>query len=71
VKEQCLVLFPYTAQNEDELSLEEGQLITIITRYLLSSFADSDPDPDPHVFGPPGSGSIGQRYLDPSIIKPI
>ena len=27
-----MVLFPYTAQNEDELSLEEGQLITIITK---------------------------------------
>jgi hypothetical protein len=24
---------------------------------------DSEPDPqDPHVFGPPGSGSISQRY---------
>jgi hypothetical protein len=43
VKEQCLVLFPYTAQNEDELSLEEGQLITIITRYLISNVADPDP----------------------------
>ena len=32
VKEQCLVLFPYTAQEEDELSLKEGQLITIITK---------------------------------------
>ena len=32
VKEQCLVLFPYTAQYEDELSLKEGQLITIITK---------------------------------------
>merc|ERR550539_1848599 len=32
VKEQCMVLFPYTAQNEDELSLQEGQLITIITK---------------------------------------
>jgi hypothetical protein len=21
-----------------------------------------DPDPDPHVFGPPGSGSTSQRY---------
>ena len=27
-----MVLFPYTAQNEDELSLKEGQLITIITK---------------------------------------
>jgi hypothetical protein len=26
----------------------------------------SVPDPDPHVFGPPGSGSTNQRY--PSII---
>ena len=26
VKEQCLVLFPYTAQNEDELTLQEGQV---------------------------------------------
>ena len=32
VKEQCMVLFPYVAQNEDELSLAEGQLITIITK---------------------------------------
>ena len=23
MKDQCLVLFPYTAQNEDELTLEE------------------------------------------------
>ena len=28
-----MVLFPYTAQEEDELSLKEGQLITIITKY--------------------------------------
>ena len=27
-----MVLFPYVAQNEDELSLAEGQLITIITK---------------------------------------
>ena len=27
-----MVLFPYTAQNEDELSLQEGQLITILTK---------------------------------------
>jgi hypothetical protein len=43
--------------------------------YILASVAD----PDPHVFGPPvsGSGSISQRYPeqdpdpDPSIIKQI
>ena len=31
----------------------------------LSSVADPNPNldsPDPHVFGPPGSGSISQRY---------
>jgi len=32
VKDQCLVLFPYTAQNEDELTLEEGQMVTILTQ---------------------------------------
>ena len=32
VKEQFMVLFPYKAQYEDELSLKEGQLITIITK---------------------------------------
>ena len=32
VKEQCIVLFPYNAVNEDELSLEEGQLITIVSK---------------------------------------
>ena len=33
----------------------------------------ADPNPDPRVFGPPGSGSISRRYPepdpDPSIIK--
>ncbi len=30
---------------------------------LFCSVADPDPDPpDPHVFGPPGSGSTSQRY---------
>jgi len=32
VKDQCFVLFPYQAQNEDELTLEEGQTITILTQ---------------------------------------
>ncbi len=29
---------------------------------FFSSVADPDPNPDPHVLGPPGSGSISQRY---------
>merc|ERR1719319_449847 len=32
VKEQCQVLFPYTAQNEDELTLEEGQIVLVISK---------------------------------------
>ncbi len=30
-----------------------------------------DPDPDPHVFWPPGSGSISQRYGSGSGSFPI
>ena len=32
VKEQCVVLFPYNAVNDDELSLKEGQTINIVTK---------------------------------------
>ncbi|XP_061569099.1 SH3 domain-containing kinase-binding protein 1 [Cololabis saira] len=31
-REQCKVLFPYEAQNEDELALKEGDIINIITK---------------------------------------
>ncbi|XP_034415622.1 SH3 domain-containing kinase-binding protein 1 isoform X2 [Cyclopterus lumpus] len=31
-RELCKVLFPYEAQNEDELSLKEGEIINIITK---------------------------------------
>ncbi|KAM4533335.1 SH3 domain-containing kinase-binding protein 1 isoform 1-T1 [Odontesthes bonariensis] len=31
-REQCKVLFPYEGQNEDELSLKEGDIINIITK---------------------------------------
>ncbi|XP_054621462.1 SH3 domain-containing kinase-binding protein 1 isoform X3 [Dunckerocampus dactyliophorus] len=31
-RELCKVLFPYEAQNEDELSIKEGEIITIITK---------------------------------------
>jgi hypothetical protein len=29
---------------------------------ISTDVVDPDPEPDPHVFGPPGSGSISQRY---------
>ncbi|KAM4544279.1 SH3 domain-containing kinase-binding protein 1 [Fundulus diaphanus] len=32
VREQCKVLFPYEAQNEDELTLKEGDIINILTK---------------------------------------
>lgn len=31
-KEFCKVLFPYEAQNEDELSIKEGDIVVIITK---------------------------------------
>uniref|UniRef100_A0A8B9RHG1 Osteoclast-stimulating factor 1 n=1 Tax=Astyanax mexicanus TaxID=7994 RepID=A0A8B9RHG1_ASTMX len=31
-KEFCKVLFPYDAQNEDELSIKEGEIVTIINK---------------------------------------
>jgi hypothetical protein len=41
---------------------------------VQGSVGDPDPEPDPHVFGLPGSGSICQRYGSgsgsfPSLIK--
>ena len=32
VREQCVVIFPYTANDEDELTLLEGQIVSIITK---------------------------------------
>jgi hypothetical protein len=39
---------------------------------VCGSVADPDPNPvpDPHVFGPPGSGSISQRYGSGSFYQP-
>lgn len=38
VREQCKVLFPYEAQNEDELLLKEGDIINIITKVRGGGF---------------------------------
>lgn len=32
VKEQCIVLFPYNAVNDDELTLEEGQIVAVVSK---------------------------------------
>jgi hypothetical protein len=44
------------------LHLELSTKFVLFFCYIVTS-PNSDPDPpDPHVFGPPGSGSISQRY---------
>jgi hypothetical protein len=37
-------------------------LVYKISDTVFPKVADSVPDPDPHVFGPPGSGSTSHRY---------
>ena len=32
MKEQCIVLFPYNAVNDDELTLEEGQIVAVVSK---------------------------------------
>ena len=32
MEEQCVVLFPYNAVNDDELTLEEGQIVTVVSK---------------------------------------
>ena len=32
VKEQCVVVYPYQAINDDELSLAEGQLVNVVSK---------------------------------------
>jgi hypothetical protein len=52
---------------ELEKRIRDWEKIRILHGILLSNVADPDADPnpdtlDPYVFGPPGSGSISQRY---------
>ncbi|XP_064071482.1 SH3 domain-containing kinase-binding protein 1-like [Vanessa tameamea] len=35
VKEQCRVLFPYSAVNDDEISLSEGDIVNIVSKVTL------------------------------------
>ena len=32
MKEQCVVVYPYQAINDDELSLAEGQIVTVVSK---------------------------------------
>jgi hypothetical protein len=54
----CPVVLVTTASTG---SMERGRF-TATGKLIGSSVADPDPNPDPLVFGPPGSGSISQRY---------
>jgi hypothetical protein len=47
-----VLLFVYVALVLGNLNLVEQRVRTV-----KSSVPDQDPNPDPHVFGPPGSGS--------------
>ncbi len=47
-----------------------GQAQGIVLGWLFTSVGDTDPQ-DPHVFGPPGSGSTSQRYVSGSFPFPI
>jgi hypothetical protein len=54
----CPVVLVTTASTG---SMERGRFTASTGKLIVSSVADPDPL-DPHVFGPPGSGSISQRY---------
>lgn len=35
VKEYCKVIFPYEAQNEDELTIKEGDIVTLVNKVII------------------------------------
>ena len=52
VKEQCVVVYPYQAINDDELSLAEGQLVTVVSKaWLPDGYSQIFRS---YVFGPSG-----------------
>jgi hypothetical protein len=48
----------------DTLESRQRNRLNIFLGLRMGSVADPDPNPDPpdHDFGPPGSGSISQKY---------
>jgi hypothetical protein len=54
--------YPFHIYQNVPFSLMAFMLSSLFST-LFGSVADPDPDPpDPHVLGPPGSGSTSQRY---------
>jgi hypothetical protein len=41
-----------------EGATDDDHMLTLNEEMVKTSVADPDPNPDPHVFGPPGSGSF-------------
>lgn len=38
-KEYCKVIFPYEAQNDDELTIREGDVVTLISKVKIILFS--------------------------------
>lgn len=38
-KEYCKVIFPYEAQNDDELTIREGDVVTLISKVKVIFFS--------------------------------
>jgi hypothetical protein len=55
---------PFLSSIFSSVSLAKAgrNLNTCKKKYLNYTVADPDPNPDPYVYGPPGSGSISHRY---------
>jgi hypothetical protein len=53
---------PFPLSNRDRRTHKKTENHSILSGRAQTSVADTDLNPDPHVFGPPGSGSISQRY---------
>ena len=63
MKEQCIVLFPYNAVNDDELTLEEGQIITVVSKEVEDKgWWKGEVDGRTGVF--PVSNNSGQVFLN-------
>jgi hypothetical protein len=45
-----------------KLLYPDYMLINKHVKVVICTCSVEDPEPHPHVFGPPGSGSISQRY---------
>jgi hypothetical protein len=52
----------YFKKKTGAFNRKKREIIVVNTQDRCVADPDTNPDPDSHVFGPPGSGSISQRY---------